>query len=204
MKILKIKKIKKIEKTYYCSKFCQNKIKKLKHNNNEKIFLGAIKPIFSILELMEKGDYMTKKILIIVAILSLLFFTLQINVFAASVPLGSVEVNVSKAKIAPGEEVTVNIDFGTPLGTYTFDVAYDNSIFDYVSAEGGTANDNGTRVRVIFFDESGGTNPRESMSVTFKAKADLETNTVSVKYDSSKVTDDDLAGAVEEAGFKVE
>ena len=37
-----------------------------------------------------------------------------------------------------------------------------------------------------------------------EAKADLETNTVSVKYDSSKVTDDDLAGAVEEAGFKVE
>ena len=37
-----------------------------------------------------------------------------------------------------------------------------------------------------------------------EAKADLETNTVSVKYDSSKVTDDDLAGAVEEPGFKVE
>ena len=37
-----------------------------------------------------------------------------------------------------------------------------------------------------------------------EAKADLETNTVSVKYDTSKVTDDDLAGAVEEAGFKVE
>ena len=37
-----------------------------------------------------------------------------------------------------------------------------------------------------------------------EAKADLETNTVSVKYDSSKVTDDDLAGAIEEAGFKVE
>lgn len=37
-----------------------------------------------------------------------------------------------------------------------------------------------------------------------EAKADLETNTVSVKYDSSKVTDEDLAGAVEEAGFKVE
>ena len=86
---------------------------------------------------MEKGDYMTKKILSIIAILSLLFFTLQINAFAASVPLGSVEVNVSKDKIAPGEEVTVNINFGTQLGAYTFDIAYDNSIFDFVSAEGG-------------------------------------------------------------------
>ena len=174
MRILKIKKIKKIEKTYYCSKFCQNKIKKLKHNNNEKIFLGAIKPIFSILELMEKGDYMTKKILIILAILSLLFFTLQISAFAASVPLGSVAVNVSKAKIAPGEEVTVNINFGTQLGAYTFDIAYDNSIFDFVSAEGGTENDNGTRVRVTFYDSTGGISPRENMSVTFKAKAELE------------------------------
>ena len=174
LKIKKIKKIEKIEKTYYCSKFCQNKIKKLKHNNNEKIFLGAIKPIFSILELMEKGDYMTKKILIILAILSLLFFTLQISVFAASVPLGSVAVNVSKAKIAPGEEVTVNINFGTQLGAYTFDIAYDNSIFDFVSAEGGTENDNGTRVRVTFYDSTGGISPRENMSVTFKAKAELE------------------------------
>ena len=174
LKIKKIKKIEKIEKTYYCSKFCQNKIKKLKHNNNEKIFLGAIKPIFSILELMEKGDYMTKKILIILAILSLLFFTLQISAFAASVPLGSVTVNVSKAKIAPGEEVTVNINFGTQLGAYTFDIAYDNSIFDFVSAEGGTENDNGTRVRVTFYDSTGGISPRENMSVTFKAKAELE------------------------------
>ena len=146
----------------------------MKHNNNEKIFLGAIKPIFSILELMEKGDYMTKKILIIVAILSLLFFTLQISAFAASVPLGSVAVNVSKAKIAPGEEVTVNINFGTQLGAYTFDIAYDNSIFDFVSAEGGTENDNGTRVRVTFYDSTGGISPRENMSVTFKAKAELE------------------------------
>ena len=174
LKIKKIKKIEKIEKTYYGSKFCQNKIKKLKHNNNEKIFLGAIKPIFSILELMEKGDYMTKKILIILAILSLLFFTLQISAFAASVPLGSVAVNVSKAKIAPGEEVTVNINFGTQLGAYTFDIAYDNSIFDFVSAEGGTENDNGTRVRVTFYDSTGGISPRENMSVTFKAKAELE------------------------------
>ena len=117
---------------------------------------------------------MTKKILSIIAILSLLFFTLQINAFAASVPLGSVTVNVSKAKIAPGEEVTVNINFGTQLGAYTFDIAYDNSIFDFVSAEGGTENDNGTRVRVTFYDSTGGISPRENMSVTFKAKAELE------------------------------
>lgn len=59
------------------------------------------------------------------------------------------------------------------FGAYTFDVAYDNNIFEYVSAEGGTPNDNGTRVRVLFFDDSGGSNPRSNMSVTFKAKADI-------------------------------
>ncbi len=59
-------------------------------------------------------------------------------------------------------------------GAYTFDVAYDSSIFDFVSAEGGTENDDKTRVRVTYYDSAGGTNPRTNMSVTFKAKADLE------------------------------
>ena len=86
---------------------------------------------------------------------------------------GSVTVDVTKEKVLPGEEVTVNINFGTDLGAYTFDVAYDNSIFEYVSAEGGTPNDNGTRVRVTYYDTAGGLNPRSNMSVTFKAKDDI-------------------------------
>lgn len=36
------------------------------------------------------------------------------------------------------------------------------------------------------------------------AKASLETNSVKVTYEDGKVSDEDLAGAVEEAGFKVE
>ena len=36
------------------------------------------------------------------------------------------------------------------------------------------------------------------------AKADLETNTAKVTFDSDKVSDSDLAEAVQEAGFKVE
>ena len=117
---------------------------------------------------------MLKRILSIVVILALILFTLQINVHAQSVPLGSVEVTLTQEKIAPGEEVTININFGTDLGAYTFDVAYDNSIFEYVRSEGGTENDNGTRVRVTYYDSAGGTNPRTNMSVTFRAKADLE------------------------------
>ena len=42
----------------------------------------------------------------------------QIRIFAASVPLNSVNVEVTNTKIEPGQEVTVNIDFGTTLGAY--------------------------------------------------------------------------------------
>ncbi len=118
---------------------------------------------------------MTKKVLSIIAIFSLLFFALQINVYAASIPLESVTVDVSEDTIAPGEEVTVTINFGTELGAYTFDIAYDNNLFEYVSSEGGTENDDGTRVRVTFYDSTGGSNPRSNMSVTFKAKDNIVT-----------------------------
>ena len=118
---------------------------------------------------------MLKKVLTFFITLILVMFLLQIKIYAASIPLGSVTVDTSKTKVAPGEEVKVTINFGTELGAYTFDVAYDNSIFEYVSSEGGTENDNGTRVRVTYYDSSGGTNPRSNMSVTFRAKADLTT-----------------------------
>ena len=114
-----------------------------------------------------------KKLFSFILAILLIFCIFQLNVNAASIPLGSVTVDVTKEKVLPGEEVTVNINFGTDLGAYTFDVAYDNSIFEYVSAEGGTPNDNGTRVRVTYYDTAGGTNPRSNMSVTFKAKEDI-------------------------------
>ena len=36
------------------------------------------------------------------------------------------------------------------------------------------------------------------------AKASLDTNSVKVDYDPDKVTDEDLVGAVKEAGFDIE
>ena len=116
-----------------------------------------------------------KKVVSLIAILMII--TLSIftgNVYADQ--LNTVTVETTKDLIRPGEEVRVNIDFGQALGSYTFDVAYDNSIFEYVSAEGGTPNDTGTKVRVVFYDSSGGTNPRTNMSVTFKAKEDITTS----------------------------
>ena len=118
---------------------------------------------------------MLKKVLTFFITLILVMCLLQIKIYAASIPLGSINVTTSKSKIAPGEEVTVTIEFGTQLGAYTFDIAYDNSIFEYVKAEGGTENDNGTRVRVTYYDSAGGTNPRSNMSVTFKAKESITT-----------------------------
>ena len=114
-----------------------------------------------------------RRIFSLILMILLFFCIFQVNANASSIPLGSVTVDVTKEKILPGENVTVNINFGTELGAYTFDIAYDNKIFEYVSCEGGTENDNGTRVRVTYYDSSGGSNPRSNMSVTFKAKENI-------------------------------
>ncbi len=105
----------------------------------------------------------------------LISFILLLAVIALCLPvyadaLQNVTVNVDKSTVHPNETVKVDVDFGQEMGSYTVDVAYDNNLFEYVSAEGGTADDNGTRIRVYFFDSAGGTNPRSNMSVTFRAK----------------------------------
>lgn len=41
---------------------------------------------------------------------------------------------------------------------------------------GGTANDTTDKVRVVYYDATGGSNPRTNMSVTFRAKADITTS----------------------------
>ena len=117
-----------------------------------------------------------KKFLSIISLISILFFTLFINKSFANQQLDSVTLDVNQSTVHPGETVTLTINFGVELGSYTFDVAYDNSLLEYVSCEGGTPSDNGTRVRVTFYDSSGGTNPRTSMSVTFKAKEGIITS----------------------------
>lgn len=116
-----------------------------------------------------------KKIISIVTILVLLtMIILTGSSYAAS--LDTITVDTNKTLVHPGEEVKVTVNFGADLGAYTVDVAYDNSIFDYVSAEGGTENDTGDKVKVVFYDSTGGTNPRNNMSVTFRAKADITTS----------------------------
>lgn len=101
-------------------------------------------------------------------IVLLIVIALCLPVYADT--LQNITINIDKSTVHPNETVKVDVNFGQEMGSYTVDVAYDNNLFEYVSAEGGTANDNGTRIRVYFFDETGGTSPRNNMSVVFKAK----------------------------------
>lgn len=119
-----------------------------------------------------------KKILNTILILSILFtFILSLNSNSVqAVALDDIEISTNKDTVNPGDTVTLTIKFGKPLGAYTFDIAYDNNLLEYVETDGGTPNDNGTRVRVVFYDSTGGTSPKESMSITFKAKEGIITS----------------------------
>lgn len=116
-----------------------------------------------------------KKIISIITILTLLLIIiLSGNTYAAE--LETIDVQPSKTTVRPGEQVTVLINFGTQLGAYTINVAYDDAIFNYTSVEGGEANNTGDKVIVSFYDTTGGTNPRENASITFTAKSDITTS----------------------------
>jgi hypothetical protein len=110
-----------------------------------------------------------KRIVSIITIFLVLFLlTFSINVNAET--LNSLDIQITKQTVNPEENVTVNVQFGENLGAYTVEVAYDSNLFEYVSADGGTANDTGSKVIVAYHDSTGGSNSRNSMSVTFKAK----------------------------------
>ena len=118
-----------------------------------------------------------KKIISIITVFLVLFMLIfSINIYAVS--LDNVNVTIDKDTVHPNETVKIDINFGQDLGSYTVDIAYDNNLLEYVSAEGitGVPNDNGTRIRLYFFDEQGGSNPRNSMSATFKAKEGITTS----------------------------
>ena len=111
-------------------------------------------------------------ILLIMAILTMIFFVG--NVKAAA--LDNIQISTDKEIVNPGSEIVLTINFGRDLGSYTFDVAYDSNLLEYVSTDAGTANDDKTKVRVVYYDSTGGTNPKSSMQVTFRAKEGLTTS----------------------------
>ena len=143
-----------------------------------------------------------KKFVSIITFLVIAFVSVfLINVYAAS--LTGIDITTTKTIVKPGENVTVDIEFGEELGAYTFVVAYDTNAFEYVSAEGGTVNNTGSRVIVTFYDTTGGTNPRSNMSVTFKAKnvttstsANFSITASGLSNPDASVTYDDITSAI--------
>lgn len=117
-----------------------------------------------------------KKLFSIFTILVLFFTLLSVYSVSLAATLDNVHAEVSKAKIAPGEEVNLTVSFGKDLGAYTVNAAYDDAIFEYVRSEGGTANDTGDKVILTYHDTTGGTSPRTNAVITFKAKAGLTTS----------------------------
>lgn len=116
-----------------------------------------------------------KKILTISIILTITFlYTFSVLSFADT--LDTLNVEVDKSIVNPGDTVNININFGQSLGSYTFDIAYDSKLLEYVSSEGGTVNDTKEKVRIYFFDATGGTSPRSNMTMKFKAKEGITTS----------------------------
>lgn len=126
---------------------------------------------------------MKKLISIITFLMLIISFIFAGNSYATYIDLGEVEldpetdmnINVDKTTVAPGESVTLTVQFGDPLSTYTVKVAYDKNIFEYVSVDGGTADVLDDKVNVTFHDETKKA-PRATMTITFKAKESITTS----------------------------
>ena len=114
-----------------------------------------------------------KKTLITTSVLVVLFLlAFSVTVFAA--PLSTLDITTDKAVVNPDGTVTINFAFGEDLGAYTFEVDFDDALFDYESSTGTTtASATGDKVTAYFFDGTGGTAPSSAMSLTFKAKTGL-------------------------------
>lgn len=95
------------------------------------------------------------------------------DTYAAS--LNTFDVQISKSLVRPGEEVTVQVNFGEALRAYTVKIAYDDNIFDYVSSEGGTAVNTFDKIIMSYGDTNIPVDARSSVSVTFRAKSSLTT-----------------------------
>lgn len=107
-----------------------------------------------------------KKVISLIMILILYIFSTS----SYAAVLDTIDITVDKKTVMPGEEIKLDINFGKELSAYTFDIAYDNKIFDFVSVAQGDAKISTDKVTVTF---NAKTNLRKSMSIIFKAKEDI-------------------------------
>ncbi len=116
---------------------------------------------------------MKEKLRIFSITLFLVMFMFIQDTYAVS--LNTFDVQISKNLVRPGEEVTVQVNFGEALKAYTVKIAYDDNIFDYVSSEGGTAVNTFDKIIMSYGDTEMPVEARGSVSVTFRAKSSLTT-----------------------------
>ena len=116
-----------------------------------------------------------KKIFYLITIFSIMCISL-FSVKAKAASLDSIKIETNKTIVNPGDEVTLKVEFGKSLGAYTFDIAYDNNLLEFVSASDGTPNDMSTKVRIVYYDSTGGSNTKDSLDVVFRAKDGITTS----------------------------
>ena len=115
-----------------------------------------------------------KKINIILFI-TLLFMLMFSSVNA--VELNTLNITTDKIMVNPNSTVTINFDFGVPLGAYTFDIDFDDALLEYMTTTGDTSTSvTGDIATVFFTDMTGGSNPNSGMSITFRAKSGITTS----------------------------
>jgi len=116
----------------------------------------------------------TFSIVVLFTLLFVLIFSVSVN---AAVNLDTLTITTDKTIVNPDLNVTINFNFGQPLGAYTFDIDFDDALLEYVSSTGVTsASATGDTVTAFFTDLTGGSAPSSSMSVTFKAKTGITTS----------------------------
>jgi hypothetical protein len=118
-----------------------------------------------------------RKTLKIALFFAMIFAFVSILYVITAAPLSTLQISLDKTVVHPGENVTIDFDFGQDLGSFTFGVTYDPSLFEYVSTAGATStSDSGTTATAVFFDNTGGSNPASGMTMTFMAKTGIATS----------------------------
>lgn len=113
-------------------------------------------------------------------LLNIILFFITINAFFLGThvnaeTLNSLNIELDKEILHPGEEVNVNIDFGQTLSSYEINVAYDNKLFEYVSNNRDVnVADNGDVLTLTSNILSNATELNK-LSIKFKAKNDITT-----------------------------
>ncbi len=116
-------------------------------------------------------------LILILFLTTILFMQFGTTVFAQQSKLDSAQIDVSKVKIAPGEEVVLTTSFGRALGAYTITAQYDKDVFDYVRSDGGEASNQDGKVILTYYYSQNQGNPRTSATITFKAKTAIYADT---------------------------